>query len=38
MKNLLAFLGGAIVTFAGVGWYLDWYKIKSSPGLRGTER
>jgi hypothetical protein len=38
MKNLLAFLGGAIVTFAAVGWYLDWYKIKSETGPAGHRK
>jgi hypothetical protein len=35
MRNLLAFLAAAIVTFAGVGWYLDWYRIKSAPATDG---
>jgi hypothetical protein len=37
MRNLLAFVGGAVLTFAGVGWYLDWYKIKSDPALSGHQ-
>ena len=32
MRNLLALLGAAVVAFAAVGWYLDWYHIKSTPG------
>jgi hypothetical protein len=38
VKNLLAFLGGAIVTFAALGWYLDWYKIKSEAGPAGHRK
>jgi hypothetical protein len=32
MRNLLALVGAAVVAFAAVGWYLDWYHIKSAPG------
>jgi hypothetical protein len=35
MKNLFALLGALVVTFAGVGWYLDWYKIQSSTDANG---
>jgi len=35
MRNLLAFLGAALLTFAIVGWYLDWYKVKSTPANNG---
>jgi hypothetical protein len=35
VKNLLALLGALVVTFAGVGWYLDWYKIQSSTDSAG---
>jgi hypothetical protein len=31
MKNLLAFLAAAVLMFAGVGWYLDWFHILSGP-------
>jgi hypothetical protein len=31
MRNLLAFLAAAVLTLAGVGWYLDWYHIRSTP-------
>jgi hypothetical protein len=30
MKNLLALLGLAIVVFAGLGYYHNWYKIDRS--------
>lgn len=35
MRNLLAFLAAAALTFAGLGWYLDWYKIQSTPTTAG---
>jgi hypothetical protein len=31
MRNLLALLATAILTVAGLGWYLDWYKVRSQP-------
>jgi hypothetical protein len=41
MRNLLALLGAALVTFLLVGWYLDWYHITpkagASPGHNGVE-
>ncbi len=27
MRNLLALIGLAVVLFAGLGWYLGWYKL-----------
>ncbi len=38
MRNLLAFLAAAALTFLGVGWYLDWYHVKSSPADTGHHR
>lgn len=35
MKNLLALAAFALLLFAGVGWYLGWYKIQSSPSADG---
>jgi hypothetical protein len=35
MRNLLALFALAILIFAGVGWYLDWYKIKTEPAAAG---
>jgi hypothetical protein len=35
MRNLLAFIGGAVIVFVGLGWYLGWYQIdrgSASPG------
>jgi hypothetical protein len=41
MRNLLALLGAALVTFLAVGWYLDWYHITpksaANPGHQGVE-
>jgi hypothetical protein len=35
MRNVLAFLAAAVIVLAGVGWYLDWYKLKFTPGGDG---
>jgi hypothetical protein len=35
MRNLLAFLAAAVLTFAVVGWYLNWYnveRVSTKPG------
>ncbi len=36
MRNLLALVGAAVLTFGGAGWYLGWYKLQptlsSTPG------
>jgi hypothetical protein len=37
MRNLLAFLAAAVLVVAGLGWYLDWYKIESVPTPGGHE-
>ena len=34
----LPFLGAAVVAFACVGWYLDWYRIKSAPSDPGHQQ
>jgi hypothetical protein len=38
MRNLLAFLAAAILTFAGLGWYLDWYTISTSTADGGHRK
>jgi hypothetical protein len=38
LRNLLAFLAAAVLTFAGVGWYLDWFKIQTAPAASGHQR
>jgi hypothetical protein len=35
MRNLLALFAAGLITFAVVGWYLDWYTVKSTPGAAG---
>jgi hypothetical protein len=35
MRNLLAFLAAALITFLGLGWYLEWYKVSSTPASDG---
>jgi hypothetical protein len=35
MRNLLAFFAAALLTFVGLGWYLQWYKIKDAPAPQG---
>jgi hypothetical protein len=35
MRNLLAFLMLLLLVFAGLGWYLDWFKVRSAPGTDG---
>jgi len=35
MRNLLALLAIALITLVALGWYLDWYKITSTPGTGG---
>ncbi len=35
MKNLLAFVAAAVLMFAGVGWYLDWFQVLGGPAASG---
>ena len=35
MRNLLAFLAAAALTVVGVGWYLGWYGVSSTPTREG---
>ena len=35
MRNLLAFLAALVLTLAGVGLYLDWFKIRTSTPSSG---
>jgi hypothetical protein len=32
MRNLLALVGAAVLTFAVAGWYLGWYKLQPTLG------
>src|SRR5437879_6340876 len=35
MRNTLALVGAAVVTFGGLGWYLDWFMVRSNPAPPG---
>jgi hypothetical protein len=35
MRNLLAFLAAAVLTFLGLGWYLGWYTFHTVPAGAG---
>lgn len=35
MRNILAVIGLLVVGFAGLGWYLGWYKLSVSRGSEG---
>ena len=38
MRNLLALLGAAVLTFAALGWYLGWYSFQSAAGTADGHR
>jgi hypothetical protein len=35
MRNMLAFLAAMALTVAAVGWYLDWYRVRTTPAPSG---
>ena len=35
MRNMLAFTAAVVLTVAGLGWYLGWYRIHSTPASAG---
>jgi uncharacterized membrane protein YjgN (DUF898 family) len=35
MRNLLAFTAAVVLTVAGLGWYLGWYRVNSAPSANG---
>ena len=37
MRNILALAAFAVLVFAGVGWYLGWYKVQSTPTADGRQ-
>jgi hypothetical protein len=37
MRNILALVGAAALTFLIVGWYLGWYQIDRLPGPGGKQ-
>ncbi len=38
MRNILALIGLAVVGFAGLGWYFQWYSFASHTGLDGRTK
>ena len=36
MRNLLALVGLLVIGFAGLGWYLGWYKLSFSRNTEGN--
>jgi hypothetical protein len=38
MRNLLAFFAAALLVFAGLGYYLDWYKVDRVPTATGHQQ
>ena len=38
MRNTLALIGALVVGFAGVGWYLGWYKLNVAKTTDGNLR
>jgi hypothetical protein len=37
LKNLFSMVVAGILIFAGLGYYLDWYKIRETPGPNGQQ-
>jgi hypothetical protein len=38
MKNMLALIGLIVVSFLGIGWYCEWYRIGAEPTSNGQRR
>jgi hypothetical protein len=38
MRNILALIGLAVVSFLAVGWYRGWYQVQAQPGSPGQRR
>lgn len=38
MRNFLAFVGAAVLTFVGIGYYLDWFNVKRELTTPGHSR
>jgi hypothetical protein len=36
MRNILAFLGALVVTLLLVGWYENWFQVRTTPGTDGN--
>jgi hypothetical protein len=37
MRNLLAFVAALVLVFLGLGWYFNWYSVKSVPTSTGHQ-
>ena len=37
MRNLLALFALLLLVFVGVGWFLDWYQVRSDPAPTGHQ-
>ena len=37
MRNLLALFAFLLLVFVGVGWFLDWYQVRSDPAATGHQ-
>jgi hypothetical protein len=38
MRNILALIGAAVLGFAVLGWYLQWYKVGTEPTSDGHRK
>jgi hypothetical protein len=38
MRNLLALAALGLIAFLGVGWYLGWYQVKTTPTADGHNK
>ncbi len=36
MRNIFAFLGALVVTLVAVGWYENWFQVRTTPGADGN--
>ena len=36
MRNLLAFMMALVLTVGGLGWYLEWFKLRTTAGKDGN--
>ena len=37
MRNTLAFMAAAVIALGAVGFYLDWFAIRSAPSAKGQQ-
>ena len=36
MRNILAFFGALVLTLLAVGWYENWFQVRTTPGTDGN--